>query len=281
MKLEGFLPSSFTAGLGFLNFNVTDANPDADLTLTLTSDVNSSFGITTPQIGGSLNLLANLVVQVPAKGMPQLRTDLRLNWVLPNVSADVPLGAAWGTPTLRFENVSMNLGSLLGDIVQPIATHVKEIIEPLDPIFDLLQARIPALSDLSEVVGGPTITLLSMSKALSILPNPPSQLINMIESADRLRVFSETVNALAGLAGGGWINVGSFGISGPGGSSLLSTASARRLRRLGNWSSLVSADGGINFDGFKQQIRNLLGSDLGDDVNGLWDAWTVNFKETV
>ena len=173
----------------------------------------------------------------------------------------------------------MNLGSLLGDIVQPIATHVKEIIEPLDPIFDLLQARIPALSDISEVVGGPTITLLSMSKALSLLPNPPSQLINMIESADRLRVFSETVNTLAGLAGGGWINVGSFGISGPSGSSLLSTASAALGDLgIGNWSSLVSADGGINFEGFKQQIRNLLGSDLGDDVNGLWDALDGEFQ---
>jgi hypothetical protein len=279
--LNGDLPTSFTAGLGFLNFIVTDATPGIhDLTLSFTADVTPSFGLANPKIGGSVNLLMNLEVQVSGAGMPKLRTDLRLNWAFPNVLVSAPQGAAWGTPLLRFENVQLNLGSLMGSIAQPIAQKVKVVFAPLAPVFDILQTRIPALSDISEVVGGPTINLLSLSTALSALPNPPTQLIDMIQSVERLRIYSETVNALAGNSGNGWILLGSFDISAPGGGSLLNPSLASLVNTAGTLqqllgnnalSSLVTAGSSITFDNFKQQIRQLLGNDLGDAVNSLWD----------
>ncbi len=106
-NLMGFLPTSFSAGLGFLNVSVTDKTPgtdpeDADLTLTISSDVTGGLesgdppiDVSTPTIGGGVHVLTTIEVQAGGEGMPKLRTDLRLDWTLPNVSASVPLGTGW------------------------------------------------------------------------------------------------------------------------------------------------------------------------------------------
>ena len=109
LTLQGFLPSSFTAGLGFLNVMVTDKTPgtapeDADLSLTLTSDITGGLGanspplgLSAPQLTGGLDLDAEVEVQVNGKGMPKIQTELVFQWNLPNVSSCSPLGS-WGAP---------------------------------------------------------------------------------------------------------------------------------------------------------------------------------------
>ena len=135
--------------------------------------------------------------------------------------------AGLGVPILQFNDVKMNIGSVLGDIVAPIAERAEEIFEPMQPIFDLLEEPIPGVSDLSEKIGGDQVNLLFMSKALSALPNPPTELLNVINSVDRLRDMAELAQHLASF-GNTWVTIGSFNISGSGGNPLLSEAAAAR-----------------------------------------------------
>src|SRR5205085_6954697 len=168
---------------------------------------------------------------------------------------------------------------MLGNLLQPIAQRVQLITEPFQPVLDIVKKRIPALSDLSETMGGPPVDLVFLSNALSALPNPPTEFINAVHTADTLRRFAETVNMLAGQGGNGWIDIGSFGLSGPGGTSLLDTA-ASSLGNLnaGKWSDLVFNGNGIDFDGIKSQIRDLVGDEIGDEINSLWDALSGEFQ---
>ncbi len=167
--------------------------------------------------------------------------------------------------------MQIELGSLLGSIVQPIAADVKAILKPLQPVFDALQARIPGVSDISEALGGGEINLLSLSQALSALPVPPTDLVNVINEAATLRDYANKINTLAGSANGA-IDLGSFTITAPGHSSLLDEAKAALGDLgLGNWTNLVSADHGIDFEGLKTQILHLIPGSVGDDINSLWD----------
>src|SRR5205085_2311458 len=111
-------------------------------------------GIDPPKLGGSLNLHMHLDVQTVLEGVPELQTDFILDWAFPNgLSPGTAMGSGWGAPTLRFDNVQMSLGSVLGDIVKPIANHIKEVMEPLEPVFNLLEKPIPGISDIAEEVG--------------------------------------------------------------------------------------------------------------------------------
>ena len=95
----------------------------------------------------------------------------------------------------------------------------------------------------------------------------------MLDEAAKLKGYVDTINQLADLASG-WIDVGSFTVSGPQGQTLLNAANAA-LGDLGlaNWSSLVSVNGGgIDFTGFKNQVINLLPGGVGDEVNSLFDS---------
>jgi hypothetical protein len=61
-KILGRLPSTtFHAGLGFINFDVTDGTPGVDdMNLTLTADITPSFGIANARLDGGANLLLKL-----------------------------------------------------------------------------------------------------------------------------------------------------------------------------------------------------------------------------
>ncbi len=289
LTLDGDLPPTFNAGLGFMNVTVTQNPPPNplppnynphDVSVTLSSNVSGgignnegSLGISDPTLSGELNLNKHVLVQVPVDGMPQLQGDLLLNWSLPNVGAGAPL-AGWGAPTFALNNVQLEIGSVLGSLAKPIAKDVNAIIQPLKPIFDVLQDRIPGLSDLSELLGGQQVTLLSLDQELSSLPAGllPPQLVDSLNSIVTMRNYANTIDDLASAASG-WINVGSFNISSPGGSSLLTTAAAALGNLgLGNWTSLVTADGGVNFDGIKQEIIAALPAGVGSQVNSLFDS---------
>ena len=281
LTLNGFLPTSFTAGLGFLNVLVTDNTPgtdpaDADLSLTLSSDVTGGLGtndppieISTPHLTGGLNLQAKVEVQTTGDGLPKIQTDLVFQWTLPDVSANVPLGSGWGS-ILQFNNVEADLGSMLGSLAQPIAKDVNEILEPLQPVFDILQKPIPGISDFSEAVGQGEVTLEGLSSLLKLLPEDPG-IVDVIDEAEKLRNYADTIETLAHDASG-WINIGSFNISGKSGTPLLNAAAAA-LGDLGlsDWSSLINTNGGIDFNGFKTKVTNLLPGAVGDEINDLWD----------
>ncbi len=290
LKLEGFLPSdTFTVGLGFLTFQATDQNPGPDLTLTLTSTVTST-GISAPTIGGQLDLNMRLLVKVDSEGMPQLQTDFIFKWGIGSPSGPIdpriPLGAAWGSPTLQFKDVQLSLGSLLGGVARPIARQVKEIIEPLKDVFDLLERPIPGINDISQEVGGPTVTLLALANTIPAVL--PPQLLNMIRSADTLRGYYQKIDSLASLSG--WLKLGDFNIADPSGNfltgrapsalgSIALDAAGKLLPVQLPWSNLISPSGTPNITGIKDQIRSLLGNAVGNEVVGIFEQLTKPAQE--
>src|SRR5207244_3356443 len=98
--------------------------------------------ISMPKLSGGLDLEAHVEAQVTHAGMPKIETDMVFKWMLPDVSADVPLGTSWGAPDLEFNHVKIELGSLVGSLAKPIADDVHSILKPLQPVFDILQKRI-------------------------------------------------------------------------------------------------------------------------------------------
>jgi hypothetical protein len=283
-KLLGNLPATqFTAGLGFLNVGAQDGTPGVtDLNVTLRGDVTPSFGLANFRIDGALNLLLNVEASLNNPGLPRFKTGFKFDWNFPTINLSGGLeSGSFGIPSLSFQNVQMNLGSVLNSIVGPIAKRVQYITAPFQPIFDLTKKPIPGLNDLSQSFGGPTVTPLFLSNAFDQLP-PAQQteslknLSNIIQSAEKLRWFGETVNNLASAAGGNaWLNLGNFNIAGPTGGSLFDAAAST----LGNpvnvdWSQLqaIVSGGTINFDAIKAQTLSLLGPGLGNEVNQIWSA---------
>ncbi len=61
-------------------------------------------------------------------------------------------------PVVEFNNVSLDLGGFITNLIDPILDKIKVVTEPIQPIVDLLTMEIPVISDLA----GPT-TLLDLA----------------------------------------------------------------------------------------------------------------------
>lgn len=275
LVLKGDLPHSFTVGLGFMNFKATDLTPnDAshhDFQLTLTSPVTAS-GIETPKIGSPTDgvfVNMHLDVQTPLEGVPQIQTDFILNWNLPSggLSPSLAMGGGWGTPQLEFDHVQISVGSMMGSIATPIARHIKEIMEPLEPVFDLLEKPLPGLNDISQEFDGPTINLLNL---VENLPQAlPPQLVDVIHSVTTLRNYHDKIKSVANLTG--WVDLGNFRIwASQNGGNLLDAATAHLIDAATNLlsplSHLITPDGNINVQYIKDKIREAIGNDDIADV---------------
>ena len=275
LVLKGYLPSSFNAGLGFLNVKVVDSTAGVgagkeDVTIKLQANVTDT-GIQAPVLSINLNFQAHVTVQTTQPGLPELATDFKLQWVLPGVAPDAPLtDAAWISPTLEFNNVTITVGSFLKQLAQPMAEYVRDIMQPLEPVFNLLEQRIPGISDIAETFGQSSINLISLSELLSLSPNPPTQFIDAMRSAAKLRDLYTTISTLADRNTDGAIRLGDFKVGGDGHSSLLTTPAALTNLGLNKWSTLVTTSGGLNF----AQIQSNLRSELGDVGGEIADVLT-------
>ncbi|MDX6226095.1 MAG: hypothetical protein QOE64_2471, partial [Frankiales bacterium] len=107
------------------------------------------------------------------------------------------------TPSeLRFADLSLDVGSFIQKTVGPLLKDVKNITSPLKPIIDTLQAPLPVVSDLSHLVGGDDITLLSLLEAAS------GSKLDVVKSVIQLINFVNTISSVADsrvlpLGGGG------------------------------------------------------------------------------
>lgn len=81
-----------------------------------------------------------------------------------------------------------------------------------------------------------------------------------MRSAAKLRDLYATLTSLADRNAAGLIRLGNFRVSGPGGNSLLNTSAALSNLGLPDWSSLVTSDGGIDFEETKRLLHNELGA---------------------
>jgi Ca2+-binding RTX toxin-like protein len=133
--------------LSFFQFGALDADvtlkADAEVDLELVAQFNRS-------------LLPDTIAAL----LPSLQADFLLSWS----TGDLAISAgefdfAGHLEKLGFENVSLDMGSFLGDFLGPVVNKISEITGPIQPIIDVFTAPIPLVSDLA----GRPVTLLDIA----------------------------------------------------------------------------------------------------------------------
>jgi hypothetical protein len=109
----------------------------------LTAEAKVNFDL---QLGLNEDLLPDTI----SAAIPKVGAQFHLDWSVGGPIQSLGLdNLANGLKLMEFTNVGIDLGSFLTDTVGPIVAKIQEITEPLQPIFDIVTARIPVLSDLS------------------------------------------------------------------------------------------------------------------------------------
>jgi Ca2+-binding RTX toxin-like protein len=203
-----------------------------------------------------------------AAGIPKVQADFILDWGIgeynvlnPENSVFTPVAEIGnaikdGLHYVAFDNVSLDAGSFLTDVLGPIVSKVKEITEPIQPLIDVITAPIPVLSDL-----GPPITLLDIAASFgSVDPGMIYAIADVISLINRIPDPADTGALL--------INFGSFAIfddrdSTPSGDRILSELWNPGLKRSGSgglFENLKGDLGSLDFD-------SLLGGSSGDSTS--------------
>ena len=159
---------SFTGYLGF--FKVSLSNPDG-----VTAPVHLSAGLTmsnnngvlsNPALTGGANIdihlagfLAPSTSDSAVSTFPHIETDFVMSWPLIGNSSVGSASGLGSTPTVEFDNIKLGMGSFLGSMMQPLANAIDEITAPLAPVYAMMEAPLPGLSNLATAVGLQPVTL--------------------------------------------------------------------------------------------------------------------------
>jgi Ca2+-binding RTX toxin-like protein len=263
--------------LGFLQLHATDGTPKGNTGLTGSVGVDFTDGNDNKLRGGelgSLNFNSSLTASAGihlhnnvsfggSAKFPSLNADFDLSWNFNGASMN-PGGSAASfgdAPKIEFNNVQLDLGSFFSNFAKPIIDEVRGILKPVQPVIDLLQRRVPVLSDFAPLRskfdknGNGKVTILEVIDALSDSP--------VVKFVDAVVAVDEFVKKIPAGLGSVAIDLGSFKVGeDPRGLSKLSDANAadkiikdtiKELKDLG----LPAVDGFV--DGL--QIPELSGGD--------------------
>jgi Ca2+-binding RTX toxin-like protein len=108
-------------------------------------------------------------IDVGDEVIPSVIGDLLLAW---GYSADTSSGFTFDSADLRpdvlgFRDVRVDLGEFFSGFLGPIFSEVQRFTRPFQPVIDTVNAPIPGLSDLSQAIGGPELTLITLFEAAS------------------------------------------------------------------------------------------------------------------
>ncbi|MBW3588220.1 MAG: hypothetical protein KY429_02250 [Actinobacteria bacterium] len=171
------LPNNLSGDIVFLPFTLTDSTnsplpPDLSLTFGLDllgggpdnripfTDLSGSLEpnnptVVTPTLGGNVNLSFHFETGpfgTEDESVPKFVADFLLDWDF--TSGNVLAGDS-GDLTIEFNNVGIDLGSLLGDFLGPILGEANRLVKPLKPVVDIVTAPIPGLTDAASLLGCP------------------------------------------------------------------------------------------------------------------------------
>jgi Ca2+-binding RTX toxin-like protein len=143
-------------------------------------------------------------------GFPGIQAEFRLHWKWDNAAPSTAGGDADHALTIGFSNIAIDTGEVFGHLLSPIVNKIKQITGPLDPIIKTLYAPIPVLSDLSHLVGGDDVTLISIAKAFSTIAGGPD-----LKFIDTIVAVVNFINHFPTCTTTCLIPLGSFDIAGP------------------------------------------------------------------
>lgn len=172
---------------GFFEVDLMDPNHDGKLTFAeLTSSGTQFTDIIHANLGAEAHVNLHLAASFGGDtAFPRVLADFHLDWVF-----DLDHGA--GTPEISVTDIYLDLGTFISDFLAPILEKIQDVTEPLQPILDLVTARIPILSDLA----GEKITLLTLAEIFGLLEPSTVDFIN-----DVIQVIT-LINSLEGLGEG-------------------------------------------------------------------------------
>ena len=172
-------PSFFrgTFAVDILDPDGSLSDPDgARLTFAeMTSPSHTLADFVDPSLGAAAEVNLFLEATFPETGVlasfPSLETAFHLDW-----SWSFGGGLEGSPPNVEFGNVCLNAGKFFSDFVTPIVDKVRAVLQPLDPIIELLNMRMPIFSDLNILREGPLgfdvngdgiVTLLELAPGIS------------------------------------------------------------------------------------------------------------------
>gem|GEM_PF-4127407 len=153
--------SKGTGFVGNLFFDILDPISDASHRLWFSEIADTPIkelfnaGITTEAF-----VDLHLSADVGSSLLPNISADFTLDWALGLTSDDGLIGG--GFPDIAIRDVKLDLGSFLVTAIQPVFDSFKKYVGPVRPLINFLASPVPGLNDLSQLVGGPEITFLSL-----------------------------------------------------------------------------------------------------------------------
>lgn len=193
LDLSVSLPDEVQANLGFLTATATNHNagdyqdffarfaadlddgggdgkltfseiPNADLDVGFGARVDLDLGLSlgfSDEIDLGLDTLGSL--------FPSIGTDLSLQWGFgsQDIFGDI-VDFATALPenaAVVMDNITLNVGSFLSDVLSPVVDIIQTIVGPFDPLLDILTSPIPVISDLA----GQDISLLDIAAQFGYL----------------------------------------------------------------------------------------------------------------
>ncbi|MBI4325898.1 MAG: LEPR-XLL domain-containing protein, partial [Chloroflexi bacterium] len=238
IDLEVGIPGlSATGRLGFLQLAVTDdaASPThfgGKFTVDIKDPHNDNSRLTFSEMASGLSFRSLIdprltaVADVNLKTVvsfgsgakfPSIHSDLNLDWTFDSVDLgdkSKPLGSK---PTVAFNHVRLDLGSFLSDLLGPIVSQIQQVLQPIQPVLDILTTPLPVLSDLPATRafldrdGDKQVTLLEMAALLGDGYDSAIQFVGAV------REISRIANLLGSITTSGnavFINLGSFNLGG-------------------------------------------------------------------
>ena len=197
--------------LAFLPVTIEDAHPGPDVIATAGIDIAGGGAdgrltlqqldtvTLTPSISACGNLSVDLELTAPleaASSLPKLLA--RLNVIGGYTSASVPVppacGGTPGTFTIGFDNVRVDVGTLLEDFLGPVAHEIRKFTGPLEPVVEALRKPIPGVADAARMAGLPEPVWYDLFKVVNDL-NMAAGGQNGLEFIDRLIVLIDLVQA--------------------------------------------------------------------------------------
>ncbi len=139
-------------------------------------------------------------------GFPMIGADFHLAW---HFDSKNPTGDA---PTVRFDNVGLDLGGFLSSILGPIFTGIEDVEKPIKGPIDVISAPLPGISDLSELLNNGPVSLLTLASAAGNSAGY-GPLVTLIDTVVQLVSQLEPLIGQVKSAGNITIPLGGFNLS--------------------------------------------------------------------
>lgn len=208
-------PSKFE---GHFQVDLMDPNGDGKLTgAELTSGGTGIGDILHANLGADASVNLDLAASFGGNtAFPRVVAQFHLRWHF-----DIEHGA--GDPQIYFDHVGLDVGTFISDFLGPILKEIQKVTEPIQPIIDIAQARIPILSDLA----GQDVTFLTLAEVFGLLEPSTVDFINDVAQVITL------VNKLQGVGQGDIIiPFGAFSLGSSNGGQM------NQINPLGNLSNI-------------------------------------------